>query len=240
MYKNSIEKAWRLNERQIMKYVTSVLGYEPENIGKVHTYIMYPTFNTHRCYQLSKNKSYLYFGKSGEKDPNKILAYLSHQDVHQPILPYTSTMTGTDKEKFHAFIKFLTDKDVYNYLSGKSYLDIVTQNENPKIMGKVYPFWLGYRYRNDDKIGKNPVEEIRKAIERDKEYFDSLPLNSSKRNLFSSYQFEKLDPEKIALLFREKRSITPYQFAKIDFDRTDLVYKNRFISNKMQDEEISL
>lgn len=231
VYKDSIERAWKSNESKIMKYVKSILGYEPENIGKVSTYIVYPNFDTHRCYQLSSNKTLLFFAKSGETDPNKILAFLTHQAVHQPILPYKPTMTKKDKEIFHAFIKFLTDKDVYNYLSGKSYLDIVTRGENPEVMAKVYPFWLGYRYRNIDKQGEDPVQAIQTAINRDKDYFDELPENSKKRKLYSKYEFERLDPKKIAVLFRERRGITPYQFAKLDFNR-DSIYKEKYVNKK--------
>lgn len=231
-YKKSIEKVWRANEAPIMKYVRNVLGYEPTNVGKVNAYIMYPTINTHRSYQLSKDKTLLFFGKAGEKDSNKILAYLTHQAVHQPMLPYKSSMTKKEKEKFHAFIKFLTDKDVYSQLSGKSYLDIVTQNENGELMGMIYPYWLGYRYRNSDKEGMNPEEEIKKAIERDKDYFDKLPLNSRKRKLYSTYNFEKIDPQKVADLFREKRGITPYEFAKLDFEDKTLVYQNKYLKSR--------
>ncbi len=231
VYKDSIERAWKSNESKIMKYVKSILGYEPENIGKVSTYIVYPNFDTHRCYQLSSNKTLLFFAKSGETDPNKILAFLTHQAVHQPILPYKPTMTQKDKEIFHSFIKFLTDKDVYNYLSGKSYLDIVTRGENPEVMAKVYPFWLGYRYRNIDKQGEDPVQAIQTAINRDKDYFDKLPENSKKRKLYSKYEFEKLDARKIATLFRERRGITPYQFAKLDFNR-DSIYKEKYVNKK--------
>lgn len=231
VYKDSIERAWKSNESKIMKYVKSILGYEPENIGKVSTYIVYPNFDTHRCYQLSSNKTLLFFAKSGETDPNKILAFLTHQAVHQPILPYKPTMTQKDKEIFHAFIKFLTDKDVYNYLSGKSYLDIVTRGENPEVMAKVYPFWLGYRYRNIDKQGEDSVQAIQTAINRDKDYFDKLPENSKKRKLYSKYEFERLDPKKIAVLFRERRGITPYQFAKLDFNR-DSIYKEKYVNKK--------
>ena len=99
-------------------------------------------------------------------------------------------------------------------------------------MGKIYPFCLGYRYRNADKEGLDPVEQISEAIQRDKAYFDELPENSKKRKFYSRYNFDKLDPVKIAMLFREKRGITPYQFAKTDFSRTDLVYQERFVQSK--------
>lgn len=231
-YKRSIESAWRLNETSIMKYIKTVLGYEPENAAKVSAYIMYPSFDIHRCCQVAENKTSLFFAKSNETDINKILASLTHQAVHQPMLPYKNTMTKEEKSKFHAFIKFLTDKDVYYQLSEKSYLDIVTEKEDPEIMAIVYPFWLGYRYRNADKEGLNPVEKIEEAIQRDKRYYDSLPVNSKKRKLYSKYEFDKLDPKKIAQFFREKRAITPYQFAKIDFGQRDQVYKSQYLSGK--------
>ena len=214
---------WKQNEAMIMRYIHGVLGYVPEKVGKVSTYVMYPTIDTHRSYQLSESKTFLFFGKKEESDPNKILSYLTHQAVHQPMLPYKNSMTKKEKEEFHAFIKFLTDKDVYNQLTGRSYLDIVTQNENAEVMGRVYPFWLGYRYRNADRQGLNAEEEVAKAIQRDKTYFESLPETSRKRKLYSTYEFDKLDPKKISVLFRERRGITPYEFAKLDFDNRSLV-----------------
>ena len=230
-YKDSIEEAWKASSPSIMKYVKDVIGFEPEHTGKVSTFIMYPTFDVHRCAQ-EKNGTNVFFARRKDNDIGKILAYLTHQVVHESMLPYKSSMTKAQKEDYHAFIKFLTDKDVYSQLSGKSYLDNVTQSENPEIMGKVYPFWLGYRYRNADREGLDPVKQIRAAIQRDKAYFDELPENSKKRKLYSSYEFEKLDPAKIAILFREKRGITPYQFAKMDFNKKELVYQDKYIKAK--------
>lgn len=235
-YKASIELAWKENEQNIMTHIYNTLGYVPQNMGKVNTYIMYPSFDTHRSCQQTQNNTSLFFGKRKESDPNKIISYLAHQAIHQPALPYKPTMTKKQKERFHAFIKFLADKDVYYYLTGKSYLDIVTQDENAEAMSEVYPFWLGYRYRNLDKEGRDPVVAIRKAIQRDKEYFDSLPENSKKRKLYAGYAFEKLDPEKIANIFRERKAMTPYQFAELEFDNKALVYKNRYVSRN--DDEI--
>ena len=96
-------------------------------------------------------------------------------------------------------------------------------------MGRVYPFWLGYRYRNSDKEGLDPAEEIEKAINRDKEYFEKLPINSKKRKLYENYEFEKLDPEKIAKFFKAKRAITPYEFAKLDFEDKQNIYQDRYL-----------
>lgn len=238
VYKNYIKSIWETNEDPIMRHIKSVLGYEPETRGSVNTYIMYPSFDTHRSCQLTDNKIYMYFGKykrsanSREDDKiyeAKLISALTHQAVHQPMLPYKASMTKQEKEVFHSFIKYLTDKDIYTQLSGRSYLDIVSQNENHEIMAKMYPFWLGYRYRNADKEGKNPVVEIKKAITRDKEYYDNLPETSKKKKAFSTYNFEKLDANKIAKFFKAKRAITPYEFSKIDFDDKSLVYKGRYI-----------
>ena len=230
-YKNSIEEAWQTSSPSIMRYIKDILGYEPENKGTVSTFIMYPTFDVHRCSQDS-NKTNVFFARRKDNDIGKILSYLTHQVVHEVMIPYKASMTKAEKQDYHAFIKFLTDKDVYCQLSGKSYLENITQEEDPVVMGKIYPFWLGYRYRNADKEGLDPVEQISEAIQRDKAYFDELPENSKKRKFYSRYNFDKLDPVKIAMLFREKRGITPYQFAKTDFSRTDLVYQERFVQSK--------
>lgn len=232
-YKNTIERLWRLYEPNILKNIKNILGYEPENIGKVNAYIMYPIEDTHRTYQVSEGKTSLFFGKAKEKDRNKILAFLTHQVVHQPMLPYKPSMTKAKKEEFHAFIKFLADKETYSWLSGKSYLDIITPGENHEVMAKVYPYWLGYRYRNVDKQGLEPSEEIAKAILRDAEYFRSLP--PEQQSVFSSYEFEKLSPEKIAVFFKDKRGYTPYQFANINFDDRNRLYKSQFIEKTAYD-----
>lgn len=226
-YKNTIERLWRLYENSILGNVKSILGYEPEEIGKVNAYIMYPIIDTHRTYQVSQGKTSLFFGKAKEKDRNKILSFLTHQAVHQPMLPYKPSMTKAEKEEFHAFIKFLADKETYTLLSKKSYLDIITPGENHEVMAKVYPYWLGYRYRNADKQGKSPVEEIKKAISRDAEYYSNL--SDEEKKVFESYEFEKLSPEKIATFFMDKRGYTPYQFAKIDFDNRNRLYKAKFV-----------
>ena len=227
-YKNSIEEAWNASSSSIMRYISDVIGYEPEKTGKISTFIMYPTFDVHRCAQ-DKGGTNVFFARRKDNDIGKILAYLTHQVVHESMLPYKGSMTKQEKDYYHAFIKFLTDKDVYSQLSGKSYLDNVTKEENAEVMGKVYPFWLGYRYRNADKEGLDPVELISADIKRDRKYFEELPQDSKKRKLYGSYEFEKLDPKRIALLFREKRGITPYQFAKTDFDRRELVYQEKYI-----------
>ena len=228
-YKDSIEEIWKANESVVMDSVIGVLGYKPETVGTVCTYIMYPNFNIHRTCQSKSNQTNLFFGKIKEQSTNKIVAYLAHQVFHQPMLPYKTTMTKKQKEEFHGFIKFLTDKDVYNKLTGKSYLAIATQNENPEVMAKIYPYWLGYRYRNADREGLEPVKEICKAIERDKKYFDKIPKNNKARKLYEGYEFDKYDPLKIASLFREKKAITPYEFAKIDFDNKTNIYRNEFL-----------
>lgn len=232
-YKNTIERLWRLYESAILRNVKGILGYEPEGQGRVNAYIMYPIVDTHRTYQVSQGKTSLFFGKAKEKDRNKILSYLTHQVVHQPMLPYKPSMTKQEKEEFHAFIKFLADKETYTLLSGKSYLDIVTPGENHGVMAKVYPYWLGYRYRNADKYGQNPVEEIQKAISRDAEYYNGLP--EKERRVFKGYEFEKLSPEKIAGFFRDKRGYTPYQFANIDFNNRSRLYKAQFVEKPAYD-----
>ncbi len=231
-YKKSIEDAWKNCEQLLIARVKEILGYEPERVGNVNTYVLYPTFDVHKAHQISGDKTSLFFAKRSDNDINKILSYLTHQAVQQPMLPYKNSMTQSQKEVFNSFVNFLTDKEIYSGLTGKSGLEIVAQNENGEIMGQIYPFWLGYRFRNVDKDGLDPVEEIKEVIKRDKEYFDSLPEGSKKKKLYSTYEFDKIDPEKIAVLFRERRGITPYQFIGIDFTQKGLVMKDRYLTGK--------
>ena len=42
-YKNSIEDAWRNFEHHLIDHIKSILGYEPDKVGNVNTYILYPT-----------------------------------------------------------------------------------------------------------------------------------------------------------------------------------------------------
>ena len=224
-YKNSVEKLWKMNEKSIMSHIESILGYTPENVAKVNTYMMYPNYDTHRSCQVSENSTSLFLGKRGADTENKILAHLAHQVVHQPMLPYKLSMSKQEKDKLHGFIKFLTDKEIYSELSGESGLKITTPQENYELMGKMYPYWLGYKFRNCRKLGLEPSEEIKKSIQKDKEYYESLPKESKSRSHYKYYQLDKLDPEKIAEFFRYKKGMSPYEFIQIDFDNRDNVIK---------------
>lgn len=237
-YRKSIERLWRRNERDIMQHIKSILGYMPETVGNVHTYVMYPNYDTHRSCQLSGDNTSLFLGKRGNNVEEKILAHLAHQAVHQPMLPYKISMSSQDKEKFHAFIKFLTDKEIFSKYSGESGLRIITPRENHTLMGKIYPYWLGYRFRNARKQGLEPAQEIEKVIQADAAYYESLPEGSKQKNAYKSYEFNKLDSQKIASFFRYKKGITPYEFIKIDFNNRDAVCQDTVVDKKSQLEEL--
>lgn len=53
-----------------MKHIKTVLGYEPEVVGNVNTYIMYPNFDTHRSCQLT-DKNIHVFWKMPKSDGKK-------------------------------------------------------------------------------------------------------------------------------------------------------------------------
>ena len=95
-------------------------------------------------------------------------------------------------------------------------------------MGKLYPYWLGYRFRNARNQGLNPEVEIQKIIQRDKAYYESLPKGSKQKNAYKDYEFDKLNAKKIAEFFRYKKGMTPYEFVKIDFDNRDAVCNDTF------------
>ena len=71
-------------------------------------------------------------------------------------------MTEEDKKAYHAFIKFLTDKEVYTLYTGRSALALRTVGEDSELMGLVYPYYLGYKYRNARAEGLDPVQLFRR------------------------------------------------------------------------------
>ena len=224
-YKSSIERLWKSNGESIIEHIENILGYKPEHVGTVRTFIMYPNYDTHRSCQVSGTDTSLFLGKRGKDSENKVLAHLAHQAIHQPMLPYKMSMSKQDKEKLHSFIKFLTDKEIYGILSGESSLKINTPQEDHVLMGKIYPYWLGYKHRNDKIKGLDPIAEIQKEIQKDKEYYDSLPEGSKSKKNYKNYKFETLEPTKIAGFFRYKKGMTPYDFIKIDFDNRENISK---------------
>lgn len=56
--------------------------------------------------------------------------------------------------------------------------------------------------------------------------------NSKRRKHFQYTILKKLDAEKIAKLFKDRRAITPYEFAKLSIEDKSLVYKGRYVSEE--------
>ena len=218
-----ISRLWKNNEEHIMAHITKIVGDIPEfaekKTSEVDVLILDSKSNTQRTIPLNKKRTVMIYGKKSvnERETDvRTLASLTHQAIHQPILPYKPGMTEEDKKACHAFIKFLTDKEVYTLYTGRSALALKTEGEDSQLMGIVYPYYLGYKYRNARAEGKNPVELISAEIARDKQFYDSITDMRIKKR-FSSYEFDSLDPKKIAHFFVGKRNISPYKFAQINF-----------------------
>ena len=228
-YRNVMENRWKESADTINKCFTDIIGYDMSNKDKrVIAFIMPPISENERNYQLTSNKVY-FFWSQPESVKKELKDYgitsIAHEKLHQ-LLPYKSTMTSNKKKEFHAFIKFVAIKEIYSRITGKSYLENDSKNEDGKIMGLIYPYWLGYLHRKDE----NPEVEIEKDIQRDKEVFDRLKPNSRKRKLYEDYNFEKLSPEKIARFFRYKKGILPYEFIELDFNSVN-VYQDEFLQD---------
>lgn len=227
-YKNSIANLWERCSESLDEYITEVVGEEnlQSNGKEVVVSVRAPLYKNQKNYGEEKSKTIFFYSQaipSTDEERKKSNAYtvaaLCHEKVHETLLPYKIHMTQDEKKKFHAFIKFLTDKEIYHMITGESYLDISTVNENNEVMAKVYPYWLGYLHRKDS----DPIAEIQKDINRDKKAYDELSDDSVKKQKYSSYNFDRLSPQKIAQFFVGKRAMSPYEFAKIDFDNRDAV-----------------
>ncbi len=218
-----ISRLWKNNEEQIMRHISGIVGDIPEfaekKAAEVDVLILDSKSDTQRTIPLNKKRTVMIYGKDSinERETDiRTLASLAHQAVHQPILPYKPGMTEEDKKAYHAFIKFLTDKEIYTMFTGRSALALKTVGEDSQLMGLVYPYYLGYKYRNARAQGLNPEELIGAEIARDKQFYDSISDMRIKKR-FASYEFDQLDPKKIAHFFVGKRNISPYKFAQINF-----------------------
>lgn len=227
-YKDRIESLWERCEQCLDKYIDSVVGQTnlSPNGKKVVVSVMAPMYNNQRNSSEEKDRAIFYYSQTEAKSKEEqehndahTVGALFHEKVHETILPYKLHMTKKQKDRFHAFIKFFADKEVYSMITGKSYLNIETPKEDHKLMAKVYPFWLGYLHRKD----KNPIVQIQKDIDREKMAYSRLPKNSKKRSMYKDYGFDNLSAEKIANFFVGKKGMSPYEFADIDFDNRSLV-----------------
>lgn len=228
-----ISRLWKDNEEHIMSHIARIVGDIPEfaekKTSEVDVLLLDSKSNTQRTIPLNKRRTVMIYGKDSvnERETDvRTLASLTHQAIHQPILPYKPGMTEEDKKAYHAFIKFLTDKEVYTLYTGRSALALKTVGEDSELMGLIYPYYLGYKYRNARAEGLDPVKLISAEIARDKQFYDSITDMRVKKR-FASYEFEQLDPKKIAHFFVGKRNISPYKFAQINFHNRYDVIKDR-------------
>ena len=134
------------------------------------------------------------------------------QDV---VFPYETSMTAQEKQQKSAYIRYIADRNIgTSSVRNASIFDFQTPHENLDMMGKMYPAYLGYKYR------KTPISLAVPAIEaeinRDFEGFSRLP-NEDVKSRMGSFKFGELDPNAIAGLFKG-RYVTPQTFAKLDLD----------------------
>lgn len=238
-YKNEVENIWNSRQPFILSNIAKIVGssFETKHTEPIHAYITYPSFSTNKASQIGNGNSCLLFGKEIATDISKILGELAYQLVKVSYIPYKTTMTSTQKKYHKAFLKFLAAKETFARLSEKPAAEMVTDKEEADAMAKVYPYWLGYKYRNADREGKTPEACIAAEIARDKKYVESLNKGSKKAKKYASYNFDEYDPKKIAQMFIGKRGMTPYEFNKLPFENQDKVLKSKSKANRELDEK---
>lgn len=226
-YKNGVEKVWKTNQDFILSNIARIVGksFDMKPKKTVHAYVTYPSFSTNKASQIGNGNSCILFGKDVRTDATKVLGELAYQLIKVSYLPYKNGMTSTRKNYHRAFLKFLAAKETFSKLSGKPAVEMVTDGESPEYMAKVYPYWLGYKYRNADREGRTPEACIAGEIARDKAYVESLDPQSKKASLYAAYDFENYDPKKIAEIFVGKRGMTPYEFNLLPFENQGRILK---------------
>lgn len=154
------------------------------------------------------------------------------QDV---VFPYETSMTAKEKQQKSAYIRYISDKNIgTSTIRNSSIFDFQTPYENLDMMGKMYPAYLGYKYRKAPMSVAVPA--IQAEISRDMAGFSRLP-NEEVKSRMSSFKLGELDPNAIAGLFKG-RYVTPQTFAKLDLDSIgERVYINPTIRKQTEREE---
>ncbi len=200
--KEILEQDWNRNKELVNEFFKEVIGFN-DNVN-------IDVFVSGKKSGAMGEKGKIQFGPMGAEGNNVV--YLAHEALHAKILPYLPGMKREERNNIHSVIQYLADKELNFRLTGESYLSLGVHKGTRESMKNMYPFFLGYLYRNNE----NAEDRIRQAILRD--YVASKKTEIQDSGL-KGVSFLELDSKKIADYFTDKKDISLYEFCRLDFTR---------------------
>lgn len=211
-YKNKLENSWNSNKENISNFVEGITGKVFDKEAKVMVFP--PIFERGKtCTYKDRDIVYSHCFDPNAKNNELIeLVYLTHEFMHSQGFPYLSSQDRTATKKLHGFIQYLADNELCNRLSMQKgityqYGDNPHHDIGNKTFLEMYPYFIGYLYRNEE----NPVECIKNNMRKNVKFSAPKDENGNDKQLYS--------PTAIANYFRGKKNMTPYDFANLDFSK---------------------
>lgn len=213
-YRKELESNWNANKEEISEFISKVTGIQAEGSSKVM--VLPPLFDNGFT-----TRNGIYYSRCHDDRKNHDLmelVYLTHESMHSHVLPYLMDQEEETEKKLHGFIQYLCDNELFSRLASKRGVDYqYGENQqhdiDDKTFANMYPFFVGYLYRNEE----NPVKCILYNMIKNKKYHTIE--NKTGKHIVLMYS-----PDKIAQLFQGKKDLSPYDFARINFNLAEKLF----------------
>lgn len=199
-YKIKLKNNWNMYLDITEQYLTEIIGTEITDIkGKV--YIMPSEYNSGEAILNTKNVKIIYGNTLRGEVPELDVVYFMHELLHNPVLKYDNLKSIIEIEKLHAIIQYIAEEEFYYRITGIPYFKHKNIHEkHEELMIKLYPYWIGYLYKNK----QESLNNIKKAIERD--------------------EMKMYDPKKIHEFFKMGTIHSIYDLIRIDLSMNSQFY----------------
>ena len=217
-YKVKLEGKWREDESIVGEYFKEIFGQEMNSA--VDVYVVPPQYSAGETH-FNNSGNFIVWGSDKTNEDNHYdTVYLAHEILHATYMQYPDFPKDLEREQrkqkrdnIHSAIQYLADKELNHRLTGQSYLTNPSHPFLIETMKKMYPYFLGYLYRNEEKAD----EKVRTALLRDYNYRASQ-TETGKGSELAYVKFEQLSPKKIAKFFKDKSNMSIEEFLEIDFE----------------------
>lgn len=211
-YKNKLENNWNNNKENISNFVEGITRKVFDKDAKVM--VLPPIFEKGQtCTYKDRDIVYSHCFDPNVKNNELIeLVYLTHEFMHSQGFPYLNRKDRVATKNLHGFIQYLADNELCNRLSMQKgiayqYGDNPHHGIDNRTFLEMYPYFIGYLYRNEE----NPVECIENNMKKNIKFSAVKDENGNAKQLYS--------PIAIANYFRGKKNMSPYDFANLDFSK---------------------
>ena len=213
-YKRKMENGWNKDSKRLYEELEELIGKEEiedhrddkNRSDYLTVLVMPPNIQVQRIPYKTRKEAVYCLSIPGEDEKYtraKTNGTILHALLQEVMVPNTNSMTGDERSKQHAFVKYMADKNTgLTYFQDFSIFDFSTPNEDIETMGRLYPAYLGYKYRRLPK--EQAAERIRTDIDRDMRGLSRIKDTDKKSQLSKSYRLDELDPEVIAETFRNR------------------------------------